>query len=125
MMKQTTPWQELAVESRVLFSEAEYIPMAELRCRLTRFLARLRQRQEKVDELFEVHWAYMEFFHFEKNIMIFVPDEVLGPYDFEALTGPLAKAASIRDEARMRCEVSRAFKRWYWFLGVDNKYHFL
>jgi hypothetical protein len=125
LMKQTIPWKELTIESRVLHSEADYLPVAELRRRLKRFLMKLRLRKKQVDQLFEVHWAYMEFFHFEKNIMIFLPDEVLGRYNLEAVLEPLAKVADIRDEARLRREVSRVFKRWYWFLGVDSKYHFL
>ena len=125
VMKQAQPWKELAVESRNLFDSAEYIPVAELRHRVQRFVAALRQRKQQVDQLFELHWEYMRFFHCEKTVLIFLPDDVLGKYNFDPLIKPLAQAVRLRSEAPLRAAISRAFKRWHWLNGVDSNYLFM
>lgn len=124
LMRQAQAWKELAVESRNLFNDSQYMPCGELRRRLNRFLGQLRRRRKLVESLFDAHWEYMRFYHFQKNIMIFLPDAVLGKYNLETLVDPLAEAVAIRDETRMRDAVCRAFKRWFWFNGIDAQYHF-
>ena len=125
LMRQAQPWKELVMESRDVFNDADYVPAAELRRRLKHFLANLHRRQKLVEDLFETHWEYMRFYHFQKNIMIFLPDVVLGKYNMETLVAPLAKAAALRNETAMRDAISRAFKRWFWFNGIDHQYYFI
>jgi hypothetical protein len=74
--------------------------------------------------LFEAHWDYMKYFHFENTCLIFLPDDVLGKYNFDPLAESLGKALKLRDDEAMRSEASRAFKRWFWFNGIDYKYLF-
>ena len=125
LMRQAAAWKALVVESRTLFYEAEYLPTATLRRRLKKVLVKLQHRQKTVEALFEVYWEYMRYFYFQKTIMMFVPDAVLGPYNLETLVAPLAKAAAIRNDAAMRDAVQRAYKRWFWFNGIDHKYYFM
>jgi hypothetical protein len=124
LMKKAGPDTPLTAESRALFEGAPYLPDAELRKRISLFLARLRERKALTDRLFTVHWRYMTFFHMEKIVLVFLPDSMMGKYNWESLIGPLSKAARSGDETRMRAAVSRAFKRWYWFNGIDFNYLF-
>jgi hypothetical protein len=124
LMKQAGPDKPLVAESRALYEGSAYLPAGELRKRLAVFLARLRERKTLTDRLFESHWSYMTFFHMEKNVLAFLPDSVMGKYHWESLIEPLAKAAKSSSEIRLRQGVSRSFKRWYWFNGIDTSYLF-
>jgi hypothetical protein len=61
----------------------------------------------------------------EKIVLLFLPDAVMGKHNWETLIDPLTKAAKVRGEEAMRKAISRAFKRWYWFNGIDFNYLFL
>ena len=124
LMKQAGPDSRLVSESRALFEGAGYFPAAELRGRLVRFLGELRRRKELTDRLFDAHWRYMKFFHMEKIVLAFLPDSMMGKHHWDTLIGPLGRAARARSEKQMRTSVSRAFKRWYWFNGIDFNYLF-
>lgn len=124
VMKLAGPGQHLIQESRALLEGSDYLPSGELRKRLKAFLADLRERKKLNDLLFDVYWRYMRFFHMEKTNLLFLPDTVMGKYQWETLIAPLAKAAAIRQDAAMRLAVTRAFKRWSWFNGLDFKYLF-
>lgn len=125
LMKKAGPDKELTSESRALFEGAAYLPAGELQKRLAAFLARLTERKMLTDRLFDVHWDYMTYFHMEKNVLLFLPDTMMGKYHWESLIAPLARATGVRREDAMRAAVSRAFKRWYWFNGIDFNYLFL
>ena len=124
LMKAAGPDRPLAIESREIFEASGYAPVTKLRARINCFTTALRKRKELVDELMDVHWRYLQYFGMEKNVLIFLPDDVLGRHQWEPLIAPLEKAARIRTEAAMRQAVSRAFKRWFWFNGIDYNYLF-
>ncbi len=124
LMKQIGHDAPLVEESRLLFDGLGYMPIAELRKRLKRFVVVLQARKQGVESLFDVHWRYMEYFHMEKTSLVFLPDSILGKYDWDTLVGPLEKAIAQKSEAGVRCQVSRAFKRWFWFNGIDSSYLF-
>ena len=125
LMKQAGPDRTLAQESRALFDGTHFFKAGELRQRLKRFLAALRQRQQTTERLFKTHWEYLEYFEMDKTVLLFLPDEVMGRYHWDTLIGPLGKAAGLRNEAAMRKAVSHAFKRWFWFNGIDTNYLFM
>ena len=125
LMKKAGPDRPLISESRALFEGAAYLPAAELKRRIAVFLETLRERKKLTNELYEAHWRYMKFFHMEKIVLLFLPDAVMGKHNWETLIDPLTKAAKVRGEEAMRKAISRAFKRWYWFNGIDFNYLFL
>ena len=124
LMKQIGHDAPLVEESRQLFDGLGYMPIAELRQRLKRFVVTLQARKQGVEDLFDVHWRYMEYFHMEKTNLVFLPDPMLGKYHWDTLLGPLGKAMAQKSEENTRREVSRAFKRWFWFNGIDYSYLF-
>ncbi len=124
LMKQIGHDAPLVDESRQLFDGLGYMPLTELRPRLKRFVAALQARKQGVESLFEVHWRYMEYFHMEKTSLVFLPDSMLGKYHWDNLLAPLEKALAQKSEEATRRQISRAFKRWFWFNGVDYTYLF-
>ncbi len=124
LMKAAGPDRPLAIESREIFEAIGYAPVTKLRPRIKRFITTLRHRKKLVDQLMAAHWRYLEHFAMEKNVLVFLPDDVIGCHQWDALIDPLVKAVSVRDEARMRNELSRAFKRWFWCNGIDINYLF-
>ena len=125
LMKQAGPGKSLAIESRDLFDGTHCFPVRELRRRLAKFLTALRQRKQMTDQLFATHWEYLEYFGIDKTVLLFLPDDVLGRYHWDTLIAPLESAVRLRSEAAMRKAVSRAFKRWFWFNGLDTNYLFM
>ncbi|MEI7435215.1 MAG: hypothetical protein WCL16_00235 [bacterium] len=124
LMKQAGPAKPLAMESRAVFEGAHCFPIGELRQRLKKLLAALRQRRQTTGRLFETHWKYLKHFDLDKTVLLFLPDDVMGKQQWDTLIAPLEKAARLRDEAAMRRAVSRAFKRWFWFNGIDFNFLF-
>ena len=124
LMKVVGPDRPLAIESREIFEAICYAPAAKLRSRVKQFTTALRRRQKLVNQLMDVHWRYLQHFAIEKNVLAFLPDDVIGRHQWNSLIEPLAKAVTVRDEARMRNELSRAFKRWFWCNGIDANYLF-
>ena len=123
-MKAVGPERPLVVETRSLYDGLGYLPVPELRRRLQALVGTLRTRKKLVDRLMAVHWGYLEYFHTEKTVMVFLPDEVLGRHQWETLIDPLAKALAERAEEPLRRAASRAMKRWFWSNSIDVNFLF-
>ncbi|MCG3146615.1 MAG: hypothetical protein PCFJNLEI_00048 [Verrucomicrobiae bacterium] len=123
LMKVAGPDHALVVESRELFEASGYQPAGQLRSRVRRFVGELRRRKKIVDELMAVHWRYLQYFHMQRNVLVFLPDDVLGRQQWDPLIAPLTKAVVIRDSNRFRDAINYAFKRWFWSNGIDFDYY--
>jgi len=125
LMKAVGPDRALAIESRELFEASGYAPAAKLRPRLKRFVTALRHRKKSVDRLMAVHWSYLRYFHMQRTVLTFLPDDVIGRHEWDSLIEPLTKAANARGEDQMRDEINHSIKRWFWTNGIDFDYLFL
>jgi hypothetical protein len=126
LMKRIGPDRQLARASRLLFEEAGYVPdAAALRAKATGFLNDVKSRQMLIDQLFEVHWNYLEYFHMEKTTLAFLPDKMLGRIDWAPLIAPLEKALAEKDDNKMREAILKTIRRWWWFNGLTAENYFL
>ncbi len=126
LMVQIGTNENLLRSTRLLLEEAVYTEdFMLLRQKVHKFYAQIGARQHLVDRLFAVYWQYLEHFSTERTILQFIPDELLGKQNFQALADLLAVPLAIQDDTQMQQEVIKGIKRWFWFQGVEINYLFL
>ena len=79
-----------------------------------------------LQELFEIHWAYLERSHTDRTTgLVITPPAFVGQRDWDTLLPVLDRALAETDDAAMRKALLRGFKQWFWHNNITIDFMFL